>query len=176
MADTFLTIDSNGGVKRATPLDVSEGAVNAGRLVMTDGHGKLDSSFLPNDSVETFRDVIASEPITANHFVNIFWDSTSSAWRARNADASSLAGAAVGYVVELVQSADDTARVFFSGELQIDGVDSAVTELHLTDTPGVADVFDLTTATSGGWKLCQLVARRTGSNTFAFVQSEAVRL
>jgi hypothetical protein len=176
MADTFLTIDSNGGVKRATPLDVSEGATDAGRLVMTDSNGKLDESLLPSDSVETFRDVLASEAITANHFVNIFWDTNSESYRARNADASNLASAAVGYVISSVSGADESARVFFSGELQIEGVSSDVTELHLTGTPGVAGVFNLTTATSGGWKLCQLVARRTGSNTFAFVQSEAVRL
>jgi hypothetical protein len=175
MAQRFLTVSETGANVLTTPLASSAGTADAGKIIMTDEEGKLDPSLLPADSVETIRDVVASEAISANRFVNIYWDETAESWRVRNADATNIAMAAVGYVTDSV-AASGTARVYLSGELQLSGIDNDVTELYLTDTPGVAGEFSLTTALADGWKLLQLVARRTGASTFAFVQSEAVRL
>jgi hypothetical protein len=174
MSDTFLTIGSKGEVLRKSPLASSAGDADGGKIVSTNEHGKLDSSLLPTDVVETIRDVIASEAIAANSFVNIYWNETDEAWNARNADAKDESKAAVGFVIAAVSNGS-TARVYLSGELTLTGFSNAVTELHLAEE-GAAAVFNLTYALTNEWKLLQLVARRTGANSFVFVQSEAVNL
>jgi hypothetical protein len=175
MAQRFLTIGENGSTVQVEAITTSTGSADAGKLLALNEDGELDPGLLPADKVETIRDVVAFEAIAANSLVNIFYDNDATTHKARYADASNIDTFAVGYVTEAVASGG-TARVYLSGELTVGSIANTVNELYLTDTPGQAGPFSMTTALADEWKLCQLVARRTGANVWAFIQGEAARL
>jgi len=108
--------------------------------------------------------VKASEALSAGNLVNIYFDTDT--WYCRKADASDVEKYAVGFVAEAFES-DADAEVHLYGEFE---VISELNEVYLTQTPGVAGAYDPTAA------IRQLIGRRTGSNTFKFLQGEIVIL
>ena len=78
----------NGYISEKGAIASTSGVLDASKIIQTDGGGKLDVSFLPTGVTVQAKVVQASEAFSAGDFVNIYWNSTDSAWRARLADAS----------------------------------------------------------------------------------------
>ena len=109
----------------------SAGAGDAGKVVQLDGSGRLDNSVMPVGIGADTKVMIASEALAAGDFINVWSDA--SAFKVRNADATTGGKRAHGFVLSSVASGAN-ATVYFEGE------NTAVTGM----TPG--DVFLGTTA------------------------------
>lgn len=94
-------------------LSVSAGVADANKIVETNGAGVIDITLLPTGiaNVSTFP---ASEALLAGAYVNIY-DSGAGVMKVRNADASTYAKKAHGFVLAAVANAA-TATVYFEGQ------------------------------------------------------------
>jgi hypothetical protein len=156
----ILAVGSNGANKQIEPIVATAGAADAGKPVALDTDGKLNASLMPNGIGASTKIVTASEALSAGNLVNIFFDTDT--WYARKADASDAAKYAVGFVEEAFES-DASVEVYLSGEID---VTADLDEVYLTQTPGIAGVYDPTAV------IRQLVGRRVGANVFTFIQGE----
>lgn len=95
-----------------TALVTSSGAGDAGKIVQTNGAGKIDETLFPAGIGAEVRTMPAFEALTAGNLVNVFSDSGT--LKARKADASvaSAGKRAVGFVKDNVSSGA-TATVYY---------------------------------------------------------------
>lgn len=100
MAQGFLAVVS-GKLKVLFGIASSAGAGDAGKYIVTDAGGKLDSSFLPSGIGANQVPVVASEALAAGDFVNLY--ANAGALNARKAD-NSNSREAWGYVDAAVTS------------------------------------------------------------------------
>jgi hypothetical protein len=115
-------------------LVTSAGAGDAGKLVQTDGTGRLDTSVMPVGLGADTKSITASEALAAGDFVNI-WNSTGA--KARKADGSTSGKQADGFVLAAVANAA-AATVYFEGpNTQVTGLTPGTVFLSAT-TPGQA--------------------------------------
>lgn len=105
MADGKFTTIENGREVRKQAIDQSTGAGDANRILRTDSTGKIHSSFLPDQDVQT---IVAGEDLDAGDFVNIY--DNSGVANVRKADNSNNRPAH-GYVTSAVTSGQN-ATVF----------------------------------------------------------------
>ena len=100
-----------GGVQQLlTAIATSAGAGDANKIVMTDGSGKLDTTFMPTGIGPDTVTIQASEALAAGDFVNIHDDTGA---RVRKADATNTRPAN-GFVLASVTSGQ-SATVYLSG-------------------------------------------------------------
>ena len=142
----------NGVTKRETPVVVSAGAADAGKILAVGDDGRIDETVLPLGIGAQITIAPASESLDAGNFVNLYADS--GVMKARKAD-NSNGRQADGYVKDAVANAA-AATVF-----PLDTTNTALTGL----TPGarywlgtaggviVAALDPADTANTG--KLCQ---------------------
>lgn len=90
-----------GRTKQLFGLQASVGSADAGKLIATDGTGRLDTSFLPTGVGRNTVTAPASEALSGGQFVNLY--DASGVLTVRLAD-NSNARAAWGYVKEPVAS------------------------------------------------------------------------
>jgi hypothetical protein len=106
----FLNLE-NGKKKLDSAIASSAGAGDASKVLMTDGTGRIDSSFLPVGIGADTQDIISFEDLVAGDFVNIFDDGGTP--KVRKADASNGRDAN-GFVLSGV-TAPALATVYFEG-------------------------------------------------------------
>ena len=127
----FLNLE-NGKKKLDSAIATSAGAGDASKVLMTDGTGRIDSSFLPVGIGADTQEVVSFENLVAGDFVNIFDDGGTPS--VRKADASNGRDAN-GFVLSAV-TAPALATVYFEGtNTQLSGM-----------TPGTRQYLD----TAGG--------------------------
>ncbi len=106
----ILFNEATGGFDEVTPMTVSAGAADAGKMFVPDASGKWDESLIPNtDGARAFA---ASEALSAGDFVNVFDDNGTP--KLRKADASSIATRAHGFV-KAAASEGETVKFYESG-------------------------------------------------------------
>lgn len=135
------------------PISTSAGAGDAGKVMVTNGSGVIDSTFLPTDAVAASKSITASENLAAGDFVNLH---ASSGLKARKADGTTNGKAADGFVLAAVTSGQP-------GIVYFGGINSSVTGA----TPGnrawlsgtVAGGFVETPVTSGAGKTSQALGQ-----------------
>lgn len=108
---SFLSIVGN-LVTEITALVTSSGAGDAGKIIQTNGAGKIDETLLPSGIGPEVRTMPASEALAAGDMINVFNDSGTA--KARKADASVASGGkrAMGFVKAAVSSGT-TATVYY---------------------------------------------------------------
>lgn len=82
MPDKFVDVNTNGRLRERTPIDVSAGAPDAGKIPKLDASGKWDPSFIPGTGVFTLT---AFEALSANDAIHIFNDGGTGKMRKANA-------------------------------------------------------------------------------------------
>lgn len=161
MADKPIKLGTTGQLTEFAPITTSGGAGDAGKVLATDGGGKIDSTFLPSGIGADTKLITASEALSAGDFVNIW---TSTGVKVRKADASASGKRAHGFVLSAVSSSG-TATVYASG------INNAVSGA----TPG-ADAFlsdsaaggFVATAPSGSGKVVQYIGPVLSATEIAF--------
>lgn len=113
MADKYLKVGSTGFPTEQEAIASSAGAGDAGKIIATDGSGKLHSSFMPAGFGENTLTIEASENLAAGDFVNVFDDSGTV--KVRKAD-NSNGRMAHGFVLAGV-TAPANATVYGTGEV-----------------------------------------------------------
>lgn len=129
--------NSNGTLTEVQPVTSSSGAGDANKIAQLDSSGKFDPSLFPASVGSGAISMQCTEGLTNGDFVNIY-DSGSSTFRIRKADANTPGKEAHGFVLQTISSGAST-NVYF------DGSNTGVSSL----TPG--PVY-LSTTTPGGWQ------------------------
>ena len=157
-----------GTLTEVSGLATSAGAGDAGKLVQTDGAGKLDNSLMPVGIGADTQVITTSEALAAGDLVNI-WNSTGA--KARKADASAAGKEAHGFVLAAFGSAA-AATVYFEGTI------SGLTGL----TPGPQFLSASTaggstaTAPSTAGNVVQRVGVATSTSTLNFEPNQPIVL
>ena len=112
MADKYIQL-VNGNQAEKEALVVSTGVSDAGRVVATDGTGKIDTSVLPTGIGADVKILPASENLAAGDLVNVWNDAGTS--KVRKADNSNNRRA-VGFVIAGV-TAPANATVYLEGTI-----------------------------------------------------------
>lgn len=110
-AKAYLRLVS-GRIRGFFAVVTSAGAGNDGDIPALDATGKLDASMMPSGFGQNTENMVTSEAIGANAFVN-FWNSAGTA-KCRNADATTEGKEANGFVKAAFGSGA-SATVFLSG-------------------------------------------------------------
>lgn len=166
MADKYLQLVSGNQAEKEA-LVVSTGVSDAGRVVATDGTGKIDTSVLPIGIGADVKILPASENLAAGDLVNVWNDAGTS--KVRKADNSNNRRA-VGFVIAGV-TAPANATVYLEGTI------TGLTSL----TPG-ATVFLGTlgavtaTAPSGAGVISQQVGTALSATEVTFEPQPTVLL
>ena len=163
MAQKFLR-NLAGIATELEALVTSAGAGDAGKIVATDGTGRLDMSLMPVGVGAEVSVIATSENLAAGDFVNLH---NSTGIKARKADASTSAKFATGFVLAGV-TAPATATIY-----PISNKNTALTGLTvgstywLSTTPGTPTA----TAPSGSGNIVQMlgVAESTTEMIFSNV-------
>ena len=108
-SNKFLTI-INGVRELVTAIATSSGAGDANKIPMTDGSGKLDTTFMPVGIGADTLSIQAGENLAAGDFVNLYDDTGA---RVQKADGSNTRPAH-GFVLAAVTSGQN-ATVYLSG-------------------------------------------------------------
>jgi hypothetical protein len=113
-------------------LVTSAGAGDAGKLVATDGTGRLDLSLMPVGTDVEVQTITASENLSAGDFVNIW---VSSGTKVRKADGSTTGKKAHGFVLAAVTSGASATVYMGAVNTQVTG--ATVGDVYLSaTTPG----------------------------------------
>lgn len=104
--------NSAGTLTEVTGLATSAGAGDAGKIIETDGSGRLDNSLMPVGIGADTQQVTASEALASGDLVNIW--SNAGAFAARKADGSTTGKRAHGFVLAGVASGAQ-ATIHFEG-------------------------------------------------------------
>lgn len=164
MADKYIAL--LGGIEQEVEGTVTGGTpVQAGKIVATDGSGRLDPSIMPvGVTADTYAGT-AAEALSSGAFVYVKADG-----QVANASATSGGNAAIGFVLANAASGAQ-ALVYFEGR------NTALTSLtvgaryYLSDSvPGGAT----TTAVSGAGKLHQYLGRAVTATTLSFEADDYV--
>ena len=151
-----------------TALVTSAGSGDAGKIIATNGDGKLDPTLLPNGiGADTFVGP-ASENLAAGDLVNIWLDDTTVKVRkATNADPGKPAD---GFVSASV-TAPANATVYLDGT--ITGLTSltAASQYFLGTSGGVT-----TTAPTSSGTIIQQVGKAVSTTAIAFERADAVEI
>ena len=102
----------NGSIKEEAAINTSTGAGDAGKIPALGSGGRLDISMMPAGMGADTASVVASENLSAGDLVNIYDDSGTS--KCRKADATTAGKEAVGFVLTVVNAAEN-ATVYFEG-------------------------------------------------------------
>lgn len=157
----FLTIVA--GVQRlVTAIATSAGAGDASKIIATDGTGKIDSSFFPTGFGDETITIVASENLSAGHFVNVYDNSGTP--NVRKADASNGRDAN-GFVLAAV-TASNNATVYQIGENnQLTSLTAGTTYYLSATTAGAAT----TTAPSTSGQIIQELGTAFSTTALVFV-------
>ncbi|RZT87446.1 hypothetical protein EV383_4370 [Pseudonocardia sediminis] len=134
MPDKYIRLAASGGLAETEAIASSAGSGDAGKIVATDGSGKLAANLMPTGIGADTAQIIASEALAAGDLVNVW--SSSGQFRVRKADGSTAGKEAHCFVLTAV-AANATATCYYEGS------NTAVTGL----SPGVAY---LSPTTAGG--------------------------
>jgi hypothetical protein len=123
MANRYLAMIA-GLITEVQALVTSAGAGDAGKLVATDGAGKLDASLMPTGVGADTQSIVSSENLAAGDLVNVF--NSAGTPKVRKADASASGKEAHGFVLAVV-TAPAAATVYFEGSnTQVTGLTGGV--------------------------------------------------
>ena len=142
--------------------DNSAGAADAGRVIKTNGAGKLDPSLLPEGVGPEQRTIEASENLAAGELINIWSDGGTA--KARKADATSAGKEANGFTLSAV-TAGQAATVW---------IEEAVLTGQAGLTPGARYFLDTAagamtdTAPSGSGNVAQVVGTALSATELMF--------
>lgn len=137
---TFLNLE-NGKKKRNDALEVSAGALDAGKIAKTDSTGRFDTSLMPVGIGADTQDIVSFEDLNAGDFVNIFDDGGTPS--VRKADATNGRDAN-GFVLTGV-TAPALATVYFEGtNTQLSGMSPGARQ-YLGVSGGVTETPNTTT-------------------------------
>jgi len=148
-ANKYLSWDSTlKRMKEVFGLVVSTGAPDANKIVALDSTGKLDPSVLPIGVGATTVVLPASENLAAGAYVNMF-DSGGGVMKFRNADASSFAKRAMGFVLVAVTSGANAT--VYSNEINtgVSGLTPGGDYFLSSVTPGAVVLAASVTTTAG---------------------------
>jgi hypothetical protein len=141
MANKYIAMIA-GLLTEVQALVTSAGAGDAGKLVATDGAGKLDASLMPTGVGADTAAIATSESLAAGDLVNVF---NSTGAKVRKADSSVSGKEAHGFVLA-VFTHPTTATVYFEGSnTQVTGLTPGVQYLDPAN-PGKATNTAPTTA------------------------------
>jgi hypothetical protein len=124
----------NGLIEWVKAIAQSAGVGDAGKLIITDATGKLDSSFMPTGAYMPVQTITATETLAAGDFVNVY---NSTGEKCRLADATDASKPAHGFVLAAVDANDPAEVYLFNG---INNVLSGLTpgaRYYLCDSPAV---------------------------------------
>lgn len=149
-AQKFLTrVAGQPGYVEKAADQVGGSAASAGNVPALDANGLIPVAMMPTGVGPDTAVIAASEALAAGAFVNIY--SLAGASKVRNADGSTTAKEAHGFVLAAVQSGAN-ATIYFNGRnTQVTGMTPGPVWLSNT-TPGAAMASDV--ATSGQTSQC----------------------
>lgn len=161
---------TTGKPRQVAGLAQSAGVADASKIVQTDTNGRLHPSLMPLGIGADTRIIEASENISAGSFVNVFDDAGTT--KVRNADATSVAKEAHGFVTAAVNAAEN-ATVYFEGTNdQLTGLTGGLTYFLSDTTPGGVTATPVT----GANKLSQILGIALDANSINFEGEPAIEL
>lgn len=169
MADKPLKLGSSGQLTEFAPIATSAGAGDAGKVFVTDGGGKIDTTFLPTGIGADTKQITASEALSAGDFVNV-WISTGV--KVRKADASASGKRAHGFVLAAVSSSA-TATVYMTGINNAVSGATAGSDAFLSDSAAGGFV---STQPTGSGKVVQYLGPVLSATEIAFEPTAPVIL
>ncbi|MFZ7154017.1 MAG: hypothetical protein ACO1HP_09590 [Bacteroidota bacterium] len=132
---------SNGNKQEYAGKTTSAGAGDSGEFPVLDGSGKLDSSFMPAGIGADTITADAGENLAAGDFV--YFDSSGDVFKA---DASAIAKAAVGYVLDAVTSGQPATVYFDDANTSVTGLTVGSKYYLSGSTPGAITTTAPTTS------------------------------
>lgn len=169
MADKYI-YQNAGQLTEREGLVTSAGAGDTGKIVALDATGKLDTSLLPTGIGADTASIQATEALSAGDLVNIY-DSGSSTFRCRKADASSSSKEAHGFVLAAVSNGANATIYFEGSNSQVSGLAPGNRFLS-GSTPGGTT----STAPSTTGHLVQLVGVATSATVLNFEAQQSIVL
>ncbi len=132
-AKKYLSLN-NGRLQEVQATTVSAGAADEGKIVALDATGRIDQSMMPVGLGADTAIIVASEPLSAGDYVNVWNDAGTP--KARKADASTSGKEAVGFVLAAVTSGGN-AIVYFEGRnTAVSGKTPGARQYLSATTPG----------------------------------------
>lgn len=165
----FLALVS-GRLKEIVALVTSSGAGDAGKIVATDGSGKLDSSLMPVGVGAATKTIEASETLASSDVVNV-WDDSGTV-KVRKADATAVGKEANGFVLAGVTSGQN-ATVYFDDELTgLSGLTPGTRYYLSAATPGAITA----TAPSTAGNVVQHIGTAVSTSSIIFAPDTPIEL
>jgi len=141
---------SSGYIAEKGAIGSTAGVGDASKIIQTDAGGKLDASFLPSGVMLQVKIVQASEALSAGDFVNIYWNTTDTAWRVRLADASVTDKQANAFVKAAVSSGGNASCYLEGVNDQVTGFTAVGGDVWLSATTPGAGTTTAVASGSGG--------------------------
>lgn len=141
----------------------------AGKLAKLDGTGRLGTDLMPVGIAADTLSVVASEALTAGHFVNV-WNDTGTI-KVRKADATTSGKEADGFVLS-GYSPGDTALVYFEGSNTQLAALTLGARYYLATTAGQVTA----TPPSASGNVVQYLGRAVSATRIAFEGEDGVIL